>query len=95
MALTLLFIFLCLFFERERESKPGRGRYKGRERSQAGSMLSGEGLTQAGLEPMNREILTLAKSKSQMLNQLSHPGTPKIVCCCFCFFERERERGSK
>ena len=30
----------------------------------------------AELEPMHHEITTPAKTKSKMLNQLSHPGTP-------------------
>ena len=32
----------------------------------------------AGLDPTNREIMTWAKIKGQMLNQLSHPGAPLI-----------------
>jgi len=29
-----------------------------------------------GLDPMTHEIITRAKTKSQMLNLLSHPGAP-------------------
>ena len=29
-----------------------------------------------GLDPTNPEIMTGAETKSQILNQLSHPGTP-------------------
>ena len=32
----------------------------------------------AGLELMNQEIITWAETKSQMLNWLSHPGTPGL-----------------
>ena len=30
------------------------------------------------LDPTNREIVTGAETKSQMLNPLSHPGTPLL-----------------
>ena len=40
-------------------------------------MLSAEPDT--GLEPTNHEIITQAKIKSQMLNQLNHPGAPCLV----------------
>ena len=32
--------------------------------------------TNVGLNPMNHEIMTWTEIKSQMLNGLSHPGTP-------------------
>ena len=37
---------------------------------------------------MNREIMTWAETKSQLLNQLSHQGTPIFII----YFEREREK---
>ena len=45
----------------------------------------------AGLEFVNHEIMTEAEIKSQMFNQLSHPGAPLLVCLFVCL-ERERER---
>ena len=58
----------------------GEGQRKGgvgweRGESQAGSMRSTKPST--GLIPMNHDIMTWAKIKSWMLNQLSHPGIPK------------------
>lgn len=54
------------FFKRE------RNREKGEERIP--SKLCGVELIE-GLELTNREIMTLAETKSQTFNQLSHPGT--------------------
>ena len=33
----------------------------------------------AGLNPRNSEIMTWAKIKSRMLNQLGHPCTPRVL----------------
>ena len=96
------FIFLtyvsCLFIYLERMS---RGRAERGEKRRIPSRLhtiSAE--PDAGLEPMNREIVTWAEIKSQTLNWLSHPGTPylktnilKIIlgglrflyCVCFLY----------
>ena len=38
----------------------------------------------AGLELTDCEIVTWAEIKNQTLNQLCHPGTPRVFC--FCFF---------
>ena len=62
---------LFIYFER-REREQGRGREREGEReSQVGSVWSAE-----RLELTNRETTTWAKTESQMLNRLSHPGTP-------------------
>ena len=50
--------FKCLFiFEGESESEQGRGREKGRQRIQSG-LCTDSGEPDAGLELMNREIVT-------------------------------------
>ena len=46
-------------------------------KSQAGPKLSAQSDT--GLKLTNREIMTGAKTNSQMLNQLSHPGAPSTI----------------
>ena len=51
--------------ERERERIPSR-------------LCSVRAEPNVGLEHTNREIMTSAKIKSQMLDQLSHPGAPRI-----------------
>ena len=47
----------------------------------------------AGLELTNREIITWGETKSQKLNQLSHPGAPRAhflsgmqMCMCACMY---------
>ena len=58
----------------ERESVSGGGAEgEGDTESQAGSRLPAVGTEpDAGLEPTNREIMTLSRSRT--LNRLSHPG---------------------
>ena len=63
------------YFETEREW--GRGRERRRERIP--SKLHAVGTEpDAGLNLTNCEIMTSAESKSQMHNQLSHPGALKM-----------------
>ena len=57
--------------ERESTHKQGRGRERGTERTPIEPDL--------GLQPTNHEIMTLAETKSQIFNQLSHPGTAIIT----------------
>ena len=40
----------------------------------------------AGLESMNHVIMTWAKTKSQMFNQLRHPGAPRTGCFKWMLF---------
>ena len=67
-----------MYFEREKVSRGGAERRRERE-SQAGSELSMHCEADTGLDPMNHEMVTWAKSKSQMLNWLNHPGIPGNV----------------
>ena len=61
--------------ERETKSKQGADRVRGRERIPSRSHpVSME--PDAGLKPMNCEMVTRAETKSQMLNRLSPPGAP-------------------
>ena len=73
---SYLIFHIYLFWERERGV--GRGRER-RERLQSRfHAVSAKSYT--GLDLTNHEIMTWAKIKSRILNQLSDPGTP-----CFCF----------
>ena len=55
----------------------GRGRERGRQRIPSRlHAVSTEPDTR--LELLNHEIVTRAKTKSQALNELSHPGAPKL-----------------
>ena len=66
--------FLLKFISFERQ-KALAGRERGRERIQSRlhtiSMEPDE-----GLKLLSHEVMTRAETKSQMLNQLSHPGAP-------------------
>ena len=62
-----------LFILRERERKWGWGAGGIPSRLRA---VSAE--PEAGLDPMNHEIMTWAEMKSQILNWLSHPSAPRI-----------------
>ena len=81
------FFFLNVYlFLRESEWDRGRdrGREGGRERERERERISSKlhevsAEPDMGLELTNREIMTWAEIKSHMLNQLSHPGTPKAV----------------
>ena len=55
-----------------------RGIERGRERI-PNKLLTISAEPDVGLKLMNCEIMTLAKIKNQMLNRLSHPGTPKMT----------------
>ena len=70
-------VFKCLFtyfFERDKE-QVGKGRE--REGDREPSRLHAVGTEpKAGLELTNCDIMTWAETKSQTLNQLSHPGGP-------------------
>ena len=70
------YVIFLMFIYFERKHEWGRGRESKREReSQAGSTVSTK--LNEGLNPTNCGIMTWAETKSQLLNQLSHPGTPK------------------
>ena len=73
---------VCLFILREKESecmsKGGteKEREGGRQRIPS-RRLAVSAEPDAGLDPMNREIMTWAKIKSRMLNPLSYLGAPR------------------
>ena len=75
------FVLFCLFILRESERervcalKWGRGRERGRERILSRLHIEPD----AGLKSMDCDIMIWAKTKCQMLNQLSHPGAPTGV----------------
>ena len=62
--------------EREREStnRGGAEREGEREKPKQAPPFSAE--PDMGLQPTKHEIMTLAETKSLMLNPLSHPGAP-------------------
>ena len=56
----------------------GEADREGERESQAGSVpMSTE--PDMGVGPINHEIMTWAEIQSQMLNQLSHPGSTSMV----------------
>ena len=65
-------IFLSLFILRERASRGGAEGERIPSRLRAVSTEA-----TVGVKPMNREIMTWAKTKSWIPNHLSHPGTPR------------------
>ena len=70
----------CLYASK-RKSKSLGGEEEGEvEREIISSRLPVEHRAQSGLQLRSHdpEIMTCAKIKSQMLNQLSYPGTPKF-----------------
>jgi len=69
---TPLFFTIYLFIWERETVRWVWGEAEG-ENLQADSPLSME--PDAGLDPMTREIITRAETKSRMLKQLSHPGT--------------------
>ena len=71
---VLNFIYLC--WERGAEAERERWRERIPSRLRA---VSAE--PNAGLELTNHEIMTCAEIKSQMINQMIHPGAPDF---CFC-----------
>ena len=74
-----LFVFLCLFFyfERERAQAEERQRERGRERIPS-RLCTVSTESDVGLELTNCEIMTLAETKSLMLNEVSHHGAPRL-----------------
>ena len=70
----LIFKNLFIYFERDRVS--GGGAERGRERI-PGRLHTVSAEPNVGLELRNCKIMTEAKIKSQVLNQLSHPGAPE------------------
>ena len=63
---------------RERDRERDRERERERERERIASRLHTVSTEpNSGLEPMNRETMTRAETKSWMLNQLRHPGAPE------------------
>ena len=80
---SFFFLIMFIYFwererKRERENELGRGQREGDTESQAGSRLwavSAE--PDAGLEPTEHKIVIWSEIKSQTLNWLSHPGSPK------------------
>ena len=57
--------------------KRGRGRERRGERIPS-RLRADSTEPHAGLDPMNREIMTLVETRSRMPNQLSHPGAPEL-----------------
>ena len=77
-------MFYLFIFERERK-KANRGGAE-REGDRIPSRLHAVSTEpDAGLEFMNHEIMTWAKTKSRALNQLSHPGTSLSSFSVFLF----------
>ena len=73
----LFFIFLSLFWERERESaSQRRAEIQGDRIPSRFHAVNTE--PEAGVKLTNREIMTWAKVKSAMLNLLIHPDTPSV-----------------
>ena len=60
------------FFGRKRVSRREKER-----KSEAGSVAVGAVGLRRGVPSHNLKIMTWAKTKSQLLNQLSHPGAPE------------------
>ena len=87
----LLFYFLLNFLnfylfwgrerdrEREGERESGGGAEREGERIPSRLRTVSAEPDDLGLDPMNLELMTWAKIKSQMLNQVSHPGAPGLT----------------
>ena len=65
------------YFEREGESTCWKGKERRRERIPS-RFHTDSTESNAGLNFTNQEIMTRAKIKSQMLNELSYPGAPAM-----------------
>ena len=80
MKIDVVHVFLSLFiyFERQREQhEQGRGRERWGERIPSRLHAVSAGCS-VGLELMTHEIMTWAKIKSWMPNELNHPGAPNL-----------------
>ena len=66
-----------LFILRENEDTGEGQRERGRERIQSKLHVASTE-PDTGLKPTNHEIMIWAKTESQTLNWLSHPGTPAV-----------------
>ena len=76
--MNYFFLSLFIYFYRETETTwVGKGQREGDTESQAGSTLSMQSPTWDS-NSQNHEIVTWAKTKSQMLNWLNHPGAPRF-----------------
>ena len=64
-----IFLRLLIYFE------IGGGKDRERERQNPKQAQGCQSRAQCGVQPINHEIMTWAKTKSRMLNQLSHHGT--------------------
>ena len=73
--MTFFFKFISLFWEREHKRVGEQQRERERQNPKQAPAVSAE--PNVGLKLMNSEIMIRAEIKSQMLNQLSHPGAPK------------------
>ena len=78
---TLIYCFCFFFFkinlfmsERERVWAGGRGKGKGEK--ECSSRLATDHGAWCNTQSQDPEIMPFAKTKSQVLNQLSHPGAP-------------------
>ena len=70
MMLFYIFASIFIFFKK---GEMGRDRRRARILSRLHTVRAEP---DAGLEPTNCEIMTWAEIRSQLLNQLSHPGAP-------------------
>ena len=76
--ILFFFKFIYLFWERQRQYESGRG--TDGERPRIPSRLCAASCRPwCGAWTHKQEILTWAKTKSPLLNPLSHPGTPAIL----------------
>ena len=80
--LGLILVFINFERERERERERGRERVSmsggGAERESPKQARHCQCRARDGAWSMNCEIMTWAEIKSQMLNQLNHPGSPGL-----------------
>ena len=74
--LIIIFKNVFTYFEREKEWAEEGKKEGERENPKQASHHRAE--PDARLQLMNHEIMTWTETKSQMLNQLSHPGTPGL-----------------
>ena len=77
-SLSLFQVYLFILEEREKDSKLGRGRDRGRETIPS-RLCALRAEPDAVLDPTNCQIMTWAEIKGQKLSQLSHPGVPVVI----------------